>query len=261
MRLLPVLSDPEREQIRKAAVQVLRDGDNSEIVLTCEHASCCVPEPWGVLGLTRSEIEDHIGWDPGAAALTRSLSDALSATAVLSGYSRLFAECNRMVDAHDFAAPVSGGVHVPDNQNLTGEELALRKALAFDPYHDTLRQYLDARISSGVKPRVISVHSFTPRLGEHERPWHVGVLWKGDGRFAEQLFGHIKAGYDGAVGFNEPYDAREHETMILDHHVLPRRLPHAILEIRNDLLGTGEQVAQWSRFISRCVKAIEPVWA
>ena len=49
--------------------------------------------------------------------------------------------------------------------------------------------------------------------------------------------------------------------MILDHHVLPRRLPHAILEIRNDLLGTGEQVAQWSRFISRCVKAIEPVWA
>lgn len=259
MSLLPVLSDSEREEIRKAAVKVLRDWESSEIVLTCEHASCCVPKPWGGLGLARSEIEDHIGWDRGAAALTSSLSDALCATAFLSGYSRLFAECNRMVDAHDFAAPVSGGVRVPDNQDLTCEELALRKALAFDPYHDRLGQYLDACISSGVRPLVISVHSFTPRLGEDERPWHVGVLWKGDGRFAEQLFGHIKAGYDGAVGLNEPYDARDHETMILDHHVLPRRLPHAILEIRNDLLVTDEQVAQWSQLISGCVKATRPV--
>jgi len=259
MSLMPVLSAPEQEEIRKAAVSVLRGQDLSEIMLTCEHASCRVPEPWADLGLPRAELEDHIGWDRGAAALTRSLSDALSATAFLSGYSRLFAECNRMADADDFAAPVSGGVRVPGNQDLTGDELALRKALAFDPYHDAVGQYLDNCLSYGVKPLVISIHSFTPRLGDDERPWHIGVLWKGDGCFAEHLFSQLEAGYDGAVGLNEPYDARKYETMVLDHHVLPRRLPHAILEIRNDLLEGPEQVAEWSRLISRCVKAIEPV--
>ena len=38
----------------------------SPILLICEHASNRLPARYGTLGLTSSELESHIAWDPGA---------------------------------------------------------------------------------------------------------------------------------------------------------------------------------------------------
>ena len=77
-----------------------RDG-SSPIVLICDHASNFVPGEYGTFGLDPSELTRHIAWDPGALPVSRALSNALDATLVHSGISRLVIDCNRPLDASD----------------------------------------------------------------------------------------------------------------------------------------------------------------
>src|SRR5579872_6562690 len=65
------------------------------VLLTCDHASRRVPAGLDLLGLTDVALAQHIGWDIGAAAVTRLLAPLLDAPAVLAGYSRLVIDCNR----------------------------------------------------------------------------------------------------------------------------------------------------------------------
>src|SRR6185437_9032819 len=68
------------------------------VLLTCDHASRIVPAALDRLGLTEVVLAQHIGWDIGAAAVTRRLAPLLDAPAVLAGYSRLVIDCNRHPD-------------------------------------------------------------------------------------------------------------------------------------------------------------------
>ena len=70
-------------RLRADAVELIDHGTRCPIVLVCEHASNRVPEPWGTLGLSDQELAGHIGWDIGAAEITRDLAMRLGATAVV----------------------------------------------------------------------------------------------------------------------------------------------------------------------------------
>lgn len=242
------LTAAERDQIRQQAVSVLPGSPDARYLLTCEHASLEVPGPWNRLGLSREAIEDHIGWDIGARRVTELLAQAIGAPAVFAGYSRLFVECNRVPGSRDFVAPQSGGVRVPGNQDLDADEIACRKELAFDPFHDRLAAMLDDW--PGEPPAVISVHSFTPCLGADKRPWYAGVLWKQDSRLAARVFDRLRSSCSGPVGFNEPYDANLYETMTLDHQILPRGLRHVVFEIRNDLIQNEAGCKEWANLLA-----------
>ena len=78
-----------------APVRVLRPTGASEFFLTGDHAGRAIPRQLGKLGLPASELERHIAWDIGIAAVTEQLAQALDATAVLQAYSRLVIDCNR----------------------------------------------------------------------------------------------------------------------------------------------------------------------
>ena len=67
--------------------EIVNDGGEAALLLICDHASCAVPEALGNLGLDSATVTDHIGWDIGAAAVTRQLALLLDAPAVLAGYS------------------------------------------------------------------------------------------------------------------------------------------------------------------------------
>ncbi|HIM46690.1 MAG TPA: N-formylglutamate amidohydrolase, partial [Alphaproteobacteria bacterium] len=84
------------------------DGE-AALLLICDHASCAVPEALDGLGLDDATRTDHIGWDIGAAEVTRKLSVLLDAPAVLAGYSRLLIDCNRPAAAPDLVPPVADG--------------------------------------------------------------------------------------------------------------------------------------------------------
>src|ERR1700749_2243574 len=77
------------------AFEIVNGESESSLFFICDHASRRIPARLGDLGLTREEIETHIGWDIGAGDLARTLAASKDAPLVLSGYSRLVIDCNR----------------------------------------------------------------------------------------------------------------------------------------------------------------------
>ncbi len=67
----------------------------SPILIVCDHASRVVPKALQGMGIDGQYFEQHIGYDIGAAGVSRMLAEQLNATAVLAGFSRLVIDANR----------------------------------------------------------------------------------------------------------------------------------------------------------------------
>ena len=80
-------------------------------------------------------IAQHIGWDIGAAAVTRALAPLLDAPAVIAGFSRLVIDCNRHPDDPSSIPRASDGVAIPGNADLDLAARGERRAMLFEPYH------------------------------------------------------------------------------------------------------------------------------
>ena len=67
----------------------------SPVLLLCDHAGRRVPGGRERLGISEAALARHIGWDIGAADLTRTLARLLDAPALLNHVSRLVIDPNR----------------------------------------------------------------------------------------------------------------------------------------------------------------------
>ena len=82
------------------AVEIYVGGaGDAGVVLTCEHASNRLPEPWKWSERDQRLIDDHWAWDIGAADFSRELADRLGAVAVLARFTRLLVDANRPLDS------------------------------------------------------------------------------------------------------------------------------------------------------------------
>src|SRR5262245_50227299 len=88
-------------------------------LLLCDHAGREVPPELESLGLSDEALARHIGWDIGAADLTRELARLLDAPALLNHMSRLVIDANRRPGTPTSIPEVSDGCVVPGNQNLS----------------------------------------------------------------------------------------------------------------------------------------------
>lgn len=228
------------------------------VLITCDHASRRVPRALGTLGLSDEELSRHIGWDIGAAAVSRDLARLLDAPAILASYSRLVIDCNR--DPRDTTSipETSDGVIIPGNRALSSEARVVRQADIFTPYHDAVADWLEARLARGEAPALLSVHSFTPALGGKARPWHVGILWDADPRIPVPLLAALRADPALVVGDNQPYSAREPAGYTVRHHAVARGLPHVAIELRQDLIADDRGAAGWAE---RLAAALAPILA
>ena len=218
------------------------DGQGPGLII-CDHASKRIPESHGNLELDEESLGDHIAWDVGAAELSEALSTRLEMPAILSGYSRLFIDCNRTPDHPELVRPDSDGRHIPGNQGLTTRDIDARRKRAYDPYHAAIERWLDERLASGSIPVVLSVHSMTRQLeGQPVRPWQVCILWNQDGRLAQPLLAGLRSQSRFVIGDNEPYSAKVLAGATRSWHAESRGLPHVIFEIRNDLLSDAAGV-------------------
>jgi predicted N-formylglutamate amidohydrolase len=217
-----------------------------------------VPKSLGTLGLDEAELMRHIGWDIGAAEVARLLAEAIGAAAVLSGYSRLVADCNRRIDDPSCMPEESDGTKVPGNRGLSPEARAVRAAEIHEPYHAVIAERLAQFAARGIAPAIVSVHSFTPIMNGAKRPWHVGVLWGEDPRIAQPLIAHLGADPALVIGDNEPYSAREPIGLSMVRHAVPAGLPHVLLEIRQDLIDTRDGAQLWA---ARLADALRPILA
>ncbi|MBV9523238.1 MAG: N-formylglutamate amidohydrolase [Alphaproteobacteria bacterium] len=239
--------------------EILGGERGAPLLLVCDHASRAVPRRLAKLGLQDAVLMRHIGWDIGAAEVTRGLAQRLDAPAVLAGYSRLVVDCNRDLDDPTAMPEVSDGVVIPGNRSLSPAARAARVAACFDPYHAAIADRLAAFAARGAVPVILSIHSFTPVMNGIARPWHIGVLWNRDPRVAVPLIAELAAADPRRiVGDNEPYSAREPAGYTIRAHAEPAGLPHAAVEIRQDLIDTPAGAAQWA---DNLAAALAPILA
>ena len=224
----------------------LIEGDAAAgLILLCDHASNRMPAAYGDLGLPAAEFARHIAYDIGAAAVTRDLAARLGAPAVLSAYSRLLIDLNRGEDDPTLIMRLSDGAVVPGNAGVDAAERARRIAAFHAPYHAAIAGLIDCSLAAGRPPALFSVHSFTPVWRGTPRRWHAGVLWDADPRLALPLIEALAADRGLAVGDNEPY-AGALINDCLYRHGTRRGLAHALLEIRQDLIGDDGGAKNWA---------------
>jgi len=225
---------------------ILRPRTECSVLLVCDHASKQVPATLSGLGLSPAQIGRHIGWDIGAAEVTRHLSRRLGVTAVLSGVSRLVIDCNRSLDDPTSIPDRSDGVMVPGNRRLTPKGRNRRAADWFHPYHEAIATQLERLERNRGVATVVSIHSFTPIMDGRRRPWSIGVLWDRDPRLAPATIAALRQkGH--AAGDNEPYSG---SGFTIDTHAVAYGRPHVTFEIRQDLIAEPSGAAAWGRHLA-----------
>jgi predicted N-formylglutamate amidohydrolase len=227
-------------------------------VVVCDHASNRVPRGLKQLGLGPAALASHIAWDPGAVEVARALAEHLAAPLVTSGYSRLVIDCNRPLASEGSIAASSDGVVVPGNQSIDAADRALRATALFHPYHHAIAEVLDRRAAGGRPSLLLSVHSFTPELDGHRRPWDVGFSYGRDPRLALRLLDAFACHVELVVGHNQPYDIDDSFDYTIPVHGEQRGLPHVLIEIRQDLLTTPTVRAQWAARLAAAYRRSEP---
>jgi predicted N-formylglutamate amidohydrolase len=228
---------------------------DSGILILCDHASNAVPPDLGDLGLPAEQFERHIAYDIGAAAVTRSLARRLGAPAILTQFSRLIIDPNRGRDDPTLVMRLSDGAVVPGNAHVGEAEVAARIARFYDPYDAAVAAAVEEAVGAGHPPVIVAVHSFTPIWRGWPRPWHVGILWDADDRFARPLLEGLRAEEGLVVGDNEPYDgALAGDTV--DRHATARGLASALIEIRQDLIAADVGAEDWAERFARLLKPL-----
>ncbi|PTW59494.1 putative N-formylglutamate amidohydrolase [Breoghania corrubedonensis] len=236
---------PARPNTTFDPVETIAGADDCGLLILCDHARNALPADYGTLGLPQAELERHIGYDIGAAPLTRQLAARLGAPAVLTTFSRLLIDPNRGEDDPTIVMRISDGALIPDNAYIDEEERQRRIERFYRPYHAAVAATLDRMLATGRVPMIFSVHSFTPVWRGWARPWHAGVLWDQDPRMPERLLAALKRDSALIVGDNEPYvGALRNDTMY--KHATARGLAHALIEVRQDLIGDETGVADWT---------------
>ncbi len=234
---------------------LLKPNGTFPVVLTCEHASYALPSEYGTLGIPPDELRRHIGWDIGAWAVVQEIIQHVDSTAILSQYSRLLIDCNRDLSDDDLILPESDGTRVPANRHLTEAERQQRIAQFYHPYHAAIDRVLTQKMPLPVF--LLSVHSFTPVLGEKKRAFDLGILFDRYEDLAQefgQRLGHV--GY--RVRYNEPYSGYDGLIFSARSHGERHRLVYLEIEINNGLLLDRTSMAAMGQKLDQVLKDVFP---
>ena len=241
----------------KEAYRILPGRADAGIVLLCDHASNALPTDCGTLGLPAAELQRHIAYDIGAAAITERLSEMLGAPAVLSRHSRLLIDINRGEDDPTLIMRLSDGAVIAGNNNLTAEQRRERIDRYWRPYHMAVSRVVDSCLAAKQKPLIFSVHSMTHAWKGVPRPWHVAILWSEDRRLAGPLLDAWRADGRWIVGDNEPYHGGLEGDTIWQH-ARPHALPNVVIEYRQDLVADTRGQAFWADATAAILKPLLP---
>ncbi len=223
----------------------------SPFLIAVDHAGNAIPRALKRLGVAEAELERHIAWDIGVAAVSRFMADALDATLVQQNYSRLVIDCNRTPGSETSIPEISEFTPIPGNIGLSEDSKRARVREIFRPYHDRIETELDLRRQVGRPVALIAMHSFTPLFMGAARPWHAGVLYNRDPRFADMLMALLKCEEGLLIGDNEPYSVSDASDYTIPAHGERRGLLHVEIEIRQDLIADSGRQQAWGALLAR----------
>jgi predicted N-formylglutamate amidohydrolase len=237
-------------------VTVHNENGSSPLVLAADHAGNAMPRALGRLGLAEAELSRHIAYDIGIAGVARGLAETLAATLIAQNYSRLVIDCNRPPGVATSIPDISELTPIPGNVNLSPQQKDARARAIFWPYHTRIDAELDRRYRAGRPTALVALHSFTPVFKGEARPWHVALLYHRDPRLAQALIALLNKEPGLVVGDNQPYVVSDTTDYTIPVHGERRGLPHALIEIRQDLIAneTGQQ--EWAARLARLLPQV-----
>jgi predicted N-formylglutamate amidohydrolase len=133
--------------------------------VSCEHGGNRVPPRFRSL-LSRTLLDSHRGYDPGALAVARDIAAATAAPLHYSTVSRLLIELNRPL-----GHPQLLHLKLPE---ATRETLLRRH---YFPYWRGIESTIRKAVQRGRQVVHLSVHSFTPRFRGVRRTTDIGLLF------------------------------------------------------------------------------------
>lgn len=232
----------------------------ADILLICDHASNRVPKALKDLGLKKTDLKKHIGYDIGAEDATLHLARVLDAPAIVAQYSRLVTDLNRSTDRMDSMMPeVSDHVAIPGNKALSPKAREQRLKEIFWPYQKKITSLVDRMTRNGRVPFIFCIHSMTDVMDGFRRPWHLAILWNNEEKIAKRVVQNLRRNHpDILVGENEPYSllSPKSKGSTIFRHAIDRGLPHIFVEFRQDLVATKADAAKWAGLF---LEAVRPV--
>lgn len=224
--------------------RILGSPSRNGLLIVSDHASNHVPA--GIdLGVDRKQLERHIAWDIGVAAVAEKIVTNYPSAAILGNVSRLVVDLNRHPDEPDVIPVQSDGLLIPGNQlDLIGR--MDRIARHFTPYHDTLDELIKDR-----RPALIlSLHSFTPQLAsrpDEQRPWELGVLYNQKEAPSKCAISFLEAvGIN--VGDQLPYSGKILNAT-MNRHAEANDIPYIGIELRQDEVMEKEGQERFARIL------------
>ncbi len=235
-------------------VIVEKGGGVSPFVLVCEHAGLAVPAALGDLGLMDDCWKQHIASDLGAKQVARHLAQQLSSALIFQQYSRLVIDCNRTYKAKSLIPEVSHGTEISGNKGLGKMQRMARIDEIHVPFHKEIEHVLETRQRQDIQTILASIHSFTPKLGNEDRPWHIGVQYAKNMTFANIVMRILREDSVLYVGDNQPWPVHEIDDYTIPIHGDGRNIPYVMIEVRQDLIATKETQISWAERLSHTLK-------
>ena len=224
----------------------------NQILIIADHASNYLPKEKNNLGLPKSVLNQHIAFDIGVKELSLDLSNRLKCRVIHGKYSRLLIDLNRDLDDPTIIPEIVDRKIIPGNIGLPKCEVRLRVKKIYNKYHNEI-----ARIIRNEKVNIIlSLHSFNPIFKNKKRLLEFGILSNEDKNLSSIIIDQLRLQKIN-VGDNKPYKGN----LIGDsmyRHGLSNKLPHVLIEVRNDLLSNTTKIKRVSRLLHKTiVKSLE----
>jgi predicted N-formylglutamate amidohydrolase len=218
------------ERVIDETCEVVRAGSDAGVLITCEHASQRLPEPWRWSPRDQRLVGTHWAYDLGAAELAREYAEAVGGVAVLARFSRLLADPNRAEDSETLFRAVADGEPVELNAAISPEEREIRLDGYYRPFHDAV----DRKVAASRAPILLAMHTFTPLYEGTPRALEIGVLFDREEALAAALIERFaRAGWN--VAPNEPYSGRAGLIHVVEFHAKTHGRRAIELEVRQDL--------------------------
>lgn len=234
---------------------ILPGNQGNPLVITCEHAANAIPWEYNNLGLSADILNSHWGWDIGAWATCLRVASALNVTLVGSHLSRLLVDLNRGKNDKSLIVESIQSKRIPGNYAIPRTEREARIQRYYTPYHNAIEEVLTLYQQKG-PTLLISIHSFTPKYGNQDRDFDIGVLFD---RYNEDLARHyigLVASTGLSVRENEPYSGLKGEIYSVAHHGRRENCQYFEIEINQRCISTELDRRKMSEKLQRTLSGL-----
>lgn len=218
------------------------------VIITCEHAGNVIPAAFENLFYKAKEtLSTHRGWDIGALSIAQYIAKELQAPLFYEETSRLLIEMNRSLDHSALFSEYTSTLDKTTRLQLI-EDLYL-------PYRSRVISAIKALTEQNQIALHLSIHTFTPILGQEVRKTDIGLLFDPERtaelNFSEKLRNFLKENlHRMQIDFNSPYLGTDDGFTTFLRKEFPAKQYIGIeVEVNQKYIGT-EELTEVNKFLS-----------